>query len=549
MTFDFATFAPAEPDTDHLRSAFSELLQRLPDDPAGVLADEDALVRSVESWTGTARIRYRQDTTDAEYQSARSRSDALGVLLKELQQPFKEQLLADPALAAAVGPQERALWSSEVASFSPEVSEEILAEQGLSAEYMGLYGGAKVVFRGEEMTLSQLQKPETSGDRVTREEACRVRWTWFATHRAELDRIFDELVALRGTIAGKLGHRDFVETGYHRMSRVDWARDDAARFRERMLANVVPLVTAMRADQAKRLGLDSLMLWDEPVWQPEGAPTPTDDLEAAGQLAMSGLGEDLGAFYGLLRSAGLMDLHTRPGKGPGGFCSFLAEPRLPFIFANFAGTHAGVKTLVHELGHAYQCYSSRVHARLADVWPTSEAAEVHSMSLEFLAWPQMESFFGDDAGRWRRNHLMRALAFLPYGSAVDAFQHRVYEEPGLGAAGRHGAWRELESSWMPWRGVEGIPHVADGGLWQRQLHIYNWPFYYLDYVLAQVCALQLWRLSQDDHADAMDRWTRLCRLGGTLPFQDMVRSVGLRSPFDEGVLEDVVDSAATWLDL
>ncbi len=548
-TFDFATWTPSEPDPAALRAAFASFLERLPTEPVAVLAEEDALVREVVSWTGHARIRYRQDTTSADAGAARKRAEALSVLLAELQLPLRELLLAEPSLIHGVTEQEQMRWASEVASFSPEVAKDVLAEQSLAAEYMALSGGAKVQFEGQELTLSQLQKPEVDDDRNRREAASRVRWGWFADRQGELDRIFDELVALRGTISQKLGHRDFVETGYHRRARIDYDRADVSAFRARVQSHVVPLVTALRERQRAELGVDRLMLWDEAIFDAAGSPVPTDDLEGAGQTVMSALGGELGDFFALLHQNRLLDLRSRPGKGPGGFCSFLAGPRLPFIFANYAGTQAGVKTLVHELGHAYQDYSSRNHPRLADVWPTAEAAEVHSMSLEFLAWPHMEAFFGDQADRYRRQHLIRALAFLPYGSAIDDFQHAVYEDPALGPAGRHAAWKTLQQRWMPSQDTGDLPHLAQGGYWQRQLHVYMYPFYYIDYVLAQVCALQLWRLSQTDHADALARWTALCRSGGTKPFQTMVRSVGLRSPFDDGVVEDVVDAAATWLDL
>ncbi len=547
--FDFDSWAPTEPSADALRARYASLLNRLDDDSAAVLAEEDALVREVVSWTGNARIRYRQATDSEEWKAARKRADAMGVLLSELQLPLKQRLLAEPSLVSGVTAQEQARWANEVATFDPAITDDLVREKDLAAQYMVLLGGARVEFQGEELTLSALRKPEVSPDRAQREAATRARWSWFAEHRADLDQLFDKLVRLRASISQGLGHRDFVETGYRRRNRIDWGPAEADTFRDRILRHVVPLVEAIRAKQADRLGLEQLMIWDEPVHELDGTAVPTSDLEGAGLAVMRGLSEELGSFFELLRDGRLMDLRTRPGKGPGGFCSYLAGPRLPFIYANFAGTQAGVKTLVHELGHAFQDYSSRNHPRLADVSPTAEAAECHSMSLEFLAWPHMEAFFGDEADRYRAGHLRRALAFLPYGTAVDAFQHAMYGRPELSAAGRHHVWSELEASWMPWRDNGGVPHIRDGGFWQRQLHVYMYPFYYIDYVLAQVVALQVWRLSQTDHADALARWSAMCRSGGQRPFQEMVTSVGLRSPFEDGVVQDVVEGAATWLGL
>ena len=188
--------------------------------------------------------------------------------------------------------------------------------------------------------------------------------------------------------------------------------------------------------------------------------------------------------------------------------------------------------------------------RLADYTGcTSESAEIHSMSLEFLAWPHMELFFGGAAEDFRRTHLMEQLMFLPYGVAIDHFQHEVYANPDASPAERFALWRDLERTYMPWRDHGDLPHVSEGGAWQMQRHVYLYPFYYVDYVLAGVCALQFWERSQRDFAGALAEYEALCARGGSLPFRKLTASAGLVSPFEDGCLERVVDAARAHLEL
>jgi M3 family oligoendopeptidase len=240
---------------------------------------------------------------------------------------------------------------------------------------------------------------------------------------------------------------------------------------------------------------------------------------------------------------GLLDLQSRDGKAGGGFCTSFPTYGLPYIFANFNGTTHDVNVLVHEMGHAFQAYSSRALPVSEYLWPTFEACEVHSMSMEFFTWPQLQAFFGDDAQRYRIQHLKSSLLFLPYGAAVDHFQHFVYENPDAAPEERRAFWRQLEATYMPWRRNGGIEHLENGGYWQQQRHIYQMPFYYIDYTLALCCALQFWARSLNDYDGAMADYVALCRRGGAQPFQSLVRSAGLQSPFDAGVLHGVAERA------
>jgi M3 family oligoendopeptidase len=217
---------------------------------------------------------------------------------------------------------------------------------------------------------------------------------------------------------------------------------------------------------------------------------------------------------------------------------------MPFVFANFNGTKGDVEVLTHEIGHAFQAYRSRAKSLTDYLWPTYESCEIHSMSLEFLTLAWADKFFGADGGeRFRRLQLELALRFLPYGVAVDHFQHLVYANPNASPDQRHAMWQEMERTYLPGRNYGDIPHLTDGGFWQFQRHIYIHPFYYIDYTLAQTCALQYWAWGNRNFDQAMKSYVELCDRGGEAAFQGLARGAGLISPFDEGCLKDVVSQA------
>jgi M3 family oligoendopeptidase len=253
----------------------------------------------------------------------------------------------------------------------------------------------------------------------------------------------------------------------------------------------------------------------------------------------------LAAFFRMMNEGGFLDLDNRPAKAPGGFCTSFPTKGLPFIFANFNGTHHDIDVFTHEMGHAFQNYQSRDLPGFDYLWPTFESCEIHSMSLEHLAYPHIGLMVGEEAAeRYRRMHLIQSLAFLPYGVCVDHFQHEVYANPEASPAQRHAMWKRLEAIYMPWRDYGDIVYFGKGARWQAQLHIYGMPFYYIDYTLAECCALQFWVKSRTDYAKALQDYVALCGRGGSAPFQALAASAGLISPFQEGALSDAVAEAA-----
>ncbi len=547
----FQQMSSPSPDLPALRVEYQALLDELREQPGVDALDRwDALRRRLYTWQSLAHVRFTLNTADEEARAEKERVDQLGPQLEELDNQIKALLLA-PSYRAGIddsyGEHLGALWEADLKSFDPVIADDRVAESKLVNRYTELLASARLPFRGETLSLSTIPRYGLDPDRGTRREAELVKWAWFAEHGAELDELFDELVKLRTEMARKLGFDSYVELGYLQMQRVDYGREDVKAFRAQVLAEVVPVVSRLRALQTERLGLGSLKAWDMSTWDGDGNPRPAGDHDWMMEQA-SGMFDELGPrfseFFSVMRAAGLLDLKSKEGKAGGGYCTFFPDFDRPFIFANFNGTAQDVKVFTHECGHAFQVWSSRAAPITDYLWPTYESAEIHSMSLEFLTWPWMDRFFGAEAERFCWTHLAGALAFLPYGVAVDEFQHRVYENPEASPADRHAMWHDLERRYLPELDWDSLPYPAKGGRWQLQRHIYHHPFYYIDYTLAQTCALQFWLAARRDRGDAMERYHRLCGLGGAAPFKELVRSAGLRSPFAESCLSDVLEEAA-----
>ncbi len=397
------------------------------------------------------------------------------------------------------------------------------------------------------MNLPEIGRYAEHPDRDVRRRAAFAKWDFFARNRERLDRLYDDLVHVRNRMAKELEFDNFIELGYRRLLRTDYGPAQVARYREAIVRDIVPLAQRIAAAQARDLDVDELMVWDEHVFDKCGPPaapsTPVRMLDAAGEV-FNGLGPELGSFATMMIQRQLLDLDSRQGKAGGGFCTSFPTYGVPYIFANFNGTTSDVNVLVHEMGHAFQWYSSRAMPVSEYLWPTYEACEVHSMSMEFLTWPRLDAFFGKDAERYREQHLKSSILFMPYGAAVDHFQHFVYEHPDAAPHERRAFWKQLEATYLPWRQYGGIEHLEAGGYWQIQRHIYAMPFYYIDYTLALCCALQFWARSRSDYDSALADYTSLCKRGGELPFQALVRSAGLQSPFEAGALQFVAQHAA-----
>ncbi|QDV08850.1 Peptidase family M3 [Planctomycetes bacterium Poly30] len=520
----------------------------------------DGAMAAQQNWSAAVSIRFRQYTRDPETKAAKAQLDDAAALLEGNRRTFLEALFSDEVSAELRAGLEQRFgetcmkrWQAELRSFHPSVGELLAEEQRLKSRHTALVGSARVLFQGKEQTLAAVSAFLTSADREVRRAAAEARWNWYGSTREELDELFGELIRVRVAIAKGLGHASFTEVAYDRMRRSDYGPAEVAALRRGVIKHIVPIAAELRRAQAERLGLDQLAIFDEAVFASGESPRPATPageedapwLEARAQELFEDVDSShntkLGDLFRKMRAGGLLDLEGRDGKGAGGFCSFLPVTGLPFIFANFNGTAGDARVFTHEMGHAYQGWSSSQHVELTDQRRcTSETAEIHSMSLEFLTWPWMEALFGRAADRFRDEHVAGQIAFIPYGCAIDEFQHEVYDHPDWSADERRAAWRKIEKRYLPWRHWDGIRHGEEGGAWQAQLHVFQYPFYYIDYVLAELVAFQFLALSQSDATEAWSRYQKLCDLGGSRGFRELVgETVGLQDPFTEGSLEAI----------
>jgi len=555
----FPEFSYERPDFAEVQSVFHKLLENFQSAPSFQAQDEamTAIVelrRDIESSMTIVSIRHSIDTTDEFYQAEQDFFDEKQPLFEELINQYYQALVESKfksQLEQKWGPQLFRIAEMTQKSFSPEIIEDLQLENKLTSEYSKLLASAKIDFEGEERTLSQLVPFQQDVSRDVRKRAYEARYGFLNGQQDKLDDIFDKLVALRHGMAQKLGYDNFVQLAYARLNRTDYNPEMVANFRAQVKEHIVPVASRLKARQRDRIGVEELHYYDDKFSFLNGNATPKGDanwIVENGRTMYRELSQETGEFYDFLIDNELIDLVSKKGKQGGGYCTFIGRYKAPFIFSNFNGTSGDIDVLTHEAGHAFQVYSSRDFEVQEYNWPTYEACEIHSMSMEFFTWPWMELFFEGDTDRYKFNHLGDALMFIPYGVSVDEFQHYIYLNPTATPAERRAAWREIEKSYLPHLNYEGNDYLLNGGFWQQQAHIFRTPFYYIDYTLAQVCAFQFWKKSQENFADAWKDYIHLCKLGGSQSFTELVAEANLISPFEDGCVASVIGVIESWLD-
>lgn len=527
-----------------------------PEDAVQVLLDYTVTERTVMTTLALSSIRATQNTADAFYEAEEQYyAEATPPLMEKLNLLYKAMLESPwrPQMEARFG--KVAFINAEIAlkTISPEILGMMQEESLLEIEYQKLQGSLTVEFRGETYPLTKMGKFKTDRNRATRKEAFEAEARAFLSRAAEYDDIYDRMVKVRTRMARTLGFENFTPLGYLRMTRNSYDPQMVRNFREQVKRDVVPLVARLKKQQAQRLGIDRVTLYDDGIMTLAGNPKPVVEEEAlyeAGLTLYRELDPRAAAMIGRMDEMGAFDLYSRENKMTGGYCSTLPLYKTPFIFANFNGTAGDVEVFTHEGGHAFAASIMLEDDEMLGLSePTLESCEVHSMSMEFLCWPYLERFYGDKTEQARLIHLIGALEFLPYGCMVDEFQHIVYDNPDLTPAQRHEKWAELEKEYRPYIDFEDLPFYSQGRTWQRQLHIYTNPFYYIDYCLAQTVALEIMEImTRDGWQAAWDHYMAYTSQGGSQTFVGLVRNAGLRVPFDDGALKGSVKAAEEYIE-
>jgi len=547
----FSEMTYKRPDMEELKKDFEQLTA---DFKAAKTGEEQfdvhkryyEVIKHFSTQSTLCSIRHSINTEDEFYKAEQEFFDEQGPVCEGLINKYKEAVFASPFrdyLVSKIGPVAFKNMELKLKSFDEKIVPLMQEENALSTGYSALLASAKIDWEGEIINLSLLGKYTRSEDRETRIKAFKKSTEFFRENADKFDEFYDKLVKNRTAQARELGFDNYLPLGYLRMMRNSYDMNDVKCFRDQVKKYLVPFAEKLHEERRKRLGLDKLYYYDELVNFKNGNPAPTgkpEEILAEGQKMYGELSPETKEFMDFMVENELFDVYSRKGKQAGGYMTYLQDYNSPFIFANFNATSGDVDVITHECGHAFQGYISGKDPILEHSDIGMETAEIHSMSMEFFTEPWMDKFFGERAEEYREMHLEEAVTFIPYGCLVDEFQHEVYAKPDMTPAERKAVWRRLEKEYKPHLDYLDNDFLEEGGFWQRQHHIYNYPLYYIDYCLAQTCALEYKVWMDRDYKAAWESYLKLCTLSASGFFSDMLKEVGIKSPLEEGCLESVV---------
>lgn len=417
-------------------------------------------------------------------------------------------------------------------------------EAALCTEYQKIMATAKIDFGGETLNLFGVQKHFEDDDREKRAAAYAAWSAFYAENETRLEEIWDELIRTRNQMGRNLGFENFIPVGYLQQGRTDYGMEEVAAFRRQVKEEIVPLCEKIYQAQAKRLGVDTVFAFDEKRVFPDGNAVPAGDddfMVEQARLMYHDMSAETGEFIDFMIGHRLMDLLNKPGKAATGYCATLPARKAPFVFSCFNQTIADMEVLSHELGHAFAAYRSSRAQELSDMsGVTTDIAEIHSMAMEQFAQPYAEQFFGNDADKFRFAHLQQAITFVPFAVCVDEFQHICYAHPELTPKERTWEWHKLEQTYMPWRKYRDDPFMERGGFWYHKIHIYLYPFYYINYALTTIGAMEFRKKMQEDRKAAWKDYLVLCDLGSRYPYLETLRCANVHVPFADGAVEEAM---------
>ena len=562
MMPDFKDIKYTRPDIDAITASIKDLRLRLMtaqdiNQASDILMEYEKLIIEFNTEYELCNVLHDLDTSDEFYSDELEFFDEAAASLSELSAAMLTVMVNCPcadALKLKYGDMifRKALNLKE--TISPDVIDDYAEESSLQNDYAQIQSEASIRFDGEDLNLSMLAPFLESTRRQVRKDAHKALDEYYMGKKETFDKIYDDMVRVRTRIAKKLGYKNYTELGYKLMERYDYTPEDVATFREAVRKYIVPITVQIRKLQQERLEVDDLMFYDLPNLFKNGNPVPAvagiSYENVAGEF-FAKIFDSHPSFFEVLSEHGFTDILARKNKSTGGYCMFLDKYAIPFVFMNGNGTADDVSTIIHEGGHAYAAVKSAdVSPFVECLSPTMEACEIHSTSMEFMSYPFMEMFYKDKAEQYRELHMTQAMLFLPYGCMVDEFQHVIYDNPDMTPDERHAVWKNLEQKYQPFiKYDEDHPFHAMGGAWMKKEHIFTTPFYYIDYCLAHICALQLWDLSREDMKEALAKYNKLCSLGGTDTFLNLLEKSDLDSPFDVNVIKRIAFACSEFLEL
>ena len=432
-------------------------------------------------------------------------------------------------------------------SFSEKNIPLLQKEARLCNEYEKIIASADILFDGKHLNLYGIMSYFENPDRNVRHDAYKAYSKFYESNEENFERIWDELIKVRTEMGKNLGFENYIPLGYMNQGRTDYDEKDVAAFREQVREELVPFCAKLYEAQAKRIGVDKVKAYDEAYLFNDGNAVPVGDddflIEQAREMYHD-MSKETGEFVDFMLGHDLLDVKNKPKKASTGYMTGLNSIKAPFVFSCFNHTTGDVQVLTHEFGHAFAGYMAMRNQPVSTYYSEStDIAEIHSMSMEQFAYPYAEKFFGDKADKFRFSHLQEALTFVPFGVAVDEYQHIVYANPELTPKQRTAEWKKLEEKYMPWREYDDIDFFAKGGWWYHKIHIFLYPFYYINYTLTTMGAMEFKKKMHEDKESAWKDYLNLCKVGGSLGYKETLKYANLSLPFEKGSVKRAVSYA------
>jgi M3 family oligoendopeptidase len=553
--FTFSTLEYVRPDFEKLQAECLATVERINkaenfQEIKEIIVDRDKLQSKLETMYSIAYIRNTLNTTDEFYEKeVEFLNDNLAELNVVSNQLSKALLTSKfrPDIDAHYGREFLVIEQRSVDQFKDELVPFLQRESKLTLQYQKLMATAQIEFDGKTLNLYGIQKYFEHKDREVRKAAAKAYSDFYHKNEEEMEQIFDELVKLRNEMGRALGFENFIPLGYLQQGRNDYGQKEVAAFREQVRREIVPLCEKLYQAQAKRIGVDKIKFYDEKFIYPDGNAVPAGDddymVEQARKMYHD-MSPETGEFIDFMIEHEVMDLKNKPNKAATGYMTSLQEYNSPYVFSCFNQTIFDMQVLTHELGHAFAGYESmRTQTTLQYLGVSTDIAEIHSMAMEQFSYPYAEQFFGKDADKFRFAHLQEAMTFVPFGVAVDEFQHIMYANPELTPKERTNEWHKLEKKYMPWREYDEDEFFGRGGYWFHKLHIFLYPFYYINYTLTTMGAMEFKKRFHEDKKKAWEDFLVLCKAGSSTNYLNLLKLADLSVPFEEGSVAKAISFA------
>lgn len=553
--FTFSTLVYERPDFDKLEAELIKLTGQVKNaksygDVQDAIKQMEEQSIPVETMASIAMIRNTLDTRDEFYEKEvefiNNRSAELGTASTA----FYKELLASSYsadIAQEYGKEFLVRIQRQVDQFRDELIPFLQQEAKLMQQYQKLMATAQIPFEGQTLNLYGVQKYFENPDRNLRRGAFKAYSDFYHKNEEEMEEIFSELIKIRNEMGRALGYENFIPLGYIKQERSDYGVKEVAAFREQVRREIVPLCEKLYEAQKKRIGVEELKVFDEKFIFPDGNAEPIGDddyLVKEAQKMYHDMSKETGEFIDFMIEHELMDLKNKPGKASTGYMTTLPSFKAPYVFSCFNHTIFDMQVLTHELGHAFAGYESMREQKTSLFYMGgTDIAEIHSMSMEQFAYPYAEQFFGEAADKFRFAHLQEAMTFVPFGVAVDEFQHIVYSNPDLTPKERTLEWHKLEEKYMPWRKYENDEFMERGGYWYHKLHIFLYPFYYINYTLTTMGAMEFKKRYLENREQAWQDYLNLCKAGASKSYLELLQVANLSVPFEEGSVANAISCA------